>query len=412
MGLLAWILFLTLDLPFFDDARAYEEKGYSIASDWLSGRSSTWLEIHGDDPYQPLVMIIGIACFYTLTLGVRILPLLIASYALITSYTPVVIYNICKEFGASRRASKISTYIVTLMPIFIIWTGALYKEGLILLCLAFALLHTLKLQKNWSPRSLTLVILNLALLTGLRAYLAVIVAITLMAGTLLNNSRIKKVSTKITNTANQLLIFTAFAVLIVLVGYAVDVREIFPEDFESGMDQIQTARMDLATAESGYLPDVDVTTPWKAIKFMPIGSAYFLMLPKPWDFGSLRQNLAIPDSTIWLVLYPFVFIGMLVGLRKNLPGSFVLILTTIGMLSLYSIFISNIGTAYRLRTQVLMIWAVFAGIGVDFLLLKFERRSVSKSMMVAESTPESGPFRKYRFTHQNSGNTLSMGDRP
>ncbi len=377
-GLLAWVLFMTLNLPLFQDARRYEEIGYSITQDWLSGRSSVWLDVHGSEAHQPIVMILGIACFYTLTVGLRILPLLLAAYASITSYTPVVIYKLSKEFGASKRASKYTANIVTFMPIFIFWSGALYKEGLILLSLSFALLHTIKLQKKWSARSLTLVILNLVLLAGLRTYLAVIVTIALLFGSLLGNAKNRSSSARVSMVLRQLGVFTVFAVLMVLVAYAVDVQKIFPEDFESGMHQIQISRSDLANAKSGYLPEADISTPWKAVKFMPMGTACFLCLPMPWHLGSLRQNMAIPDSAIWLALYPVVLIGMYLGSKKNLPGSFVLILTTVGILSLYSIFISNIGTAYRLRTQVLLIWTIFAGIGLDYLKIKFGKNKVRR----------------------------------
>ena len=374
LGMLAWILYVTLDLSFFQDAKGYEEIGHGIATDWLSGRASTWLELHGSEPHQPIVMLVGIGCFYTLTLGVRLLPLLLASYAAITSYTPVVMYRLCEEFGASQRACVFTTRLVTFLPIFVFWSGALYKEGLIYLCLSFCLLHTLKLQKHWSPRSLGLVLFNLGMLAGLRTYLAVIVGIVLLFGTLLSNSGQLAARARVSRMISQIGVFCIFTALLIFVGYVTDIRKIFPEDFEQGMNQIQTSRYDLAMANSGYLPDVDISTPWKAIKFMPIGTAYFLCLPKPWDLGSLRQNMAIPDTTIWLVLYPMVFIGMYQGFKRNFAGSFVLIFTTVGVLSLYSVFISNIGTAYRLRAQILLIWSLFAGIGFDFLWARFNHR--------------------------------------
>jgi hypothetical protein len=71
--------------------------------------------------------------------------------------------------------------------------------------------------------------------------------------------------------------------------------------------------------------------------------------------------LVIPEMIFWFFQYPRIFRGMKLGLRQNLAGSLVLISITLAMVLLYGLFVSNIGTAYRLRAQVWLFWAVFAG---------------------------------------------------
>ena len=104
------------------------------------------------------------------------------------------------------------------------------------------------------------------------------------------------------------------------VGVAARVQEVLPTDLEEGLSEIQTSRDDLARAQSGYLPDMNLMTARGAARSVPVGVAHFLTVPLPWQTGTLRQNLAIPDTTIWLLLYPLIFIGMARAVNRNFRG--------------------------------------------------------------------------------------------
>jgi hypothetical protein len=83
--------------------------------------------------------------------------------------------------------------------------------------------------------------------------------------------------------------------------------------------------------------------------------------------------LVIPEMIFWLLQYPRIFRGMKLGLRQNPSGSLLLISITLAMVILYGLFVSNMGTAYRLRAQVWLFWAVFAGWKKEYDLLPIER---------------------------------------
>src|SRR5262249_17954031 len=53
------------------------------------------------------------------------------------------------------------------------------------------------------------------------------------------------------------------------------------------------------SAESGWMQDVDVSTPAKAIAFMPYGLALLLFSPFPWQFNGLRPLLTLPEMLVW-----------------------------------------------------------------------------------------------------------------
>jgi len=130
------------------------------------------------------------------------------------------------------------------------------------------------------------------------------------------------------------------------------------------MEVDRTRHWSAISAESGYYPDADLGTLGEAAQFFPIGLFYFLTVPLPWQTGALRQNLIIPETAFWLlVLYPFTVIGLIRGFRVNRPGTMVCILATAGMCVIYALLSGNIGIAYRMRSQVWLLWAPFAAWG-------------------------------------------------
>ena len=80
----------------------------------------------------------------------------------------------------------------------------------------------------------------------------------------------------------------------------------------------------------------------------------------------------------WLFQYPRIFRGMKLGLRRNFSGSLLLISITLAMICLYGLFVSNVGTAYRLRAQVWLLWTVFAGWRRDQEIRTFEDEAAGR----------------------------------
>jgi hypothetical protein len=111
------------------------------------------------------------------------------------------------------------------------------------------------------------------------------------------------------------------------------------------------------------LPEADVSTPQRAAEFAPVGLLYFLAAPFPWQTGPLRQNLVIPETLLWVLLYPLVGIGMVRSFRVNRPGTVMLVAATGGLCIVYALMSGNLGIAYRMRTQVWLLWAPFASWG-------------------------------------------------
>jgi hypothetical protein len=138
------------------------------------------------------------------------------------------------------------------------------------------------------------------------------------------------------------------------------------------LEAVQRSRADLATsASSGFGQDVDVSTTSGALSAIPLGAAYLLFAPFPWQLASLRQSITLPEMVVWWCSFPLLVTGLWFTLKHRLrPALPILTFTTMLTLA-YSVFQGNIGTAYRQRSQILVFYFIFVAVGA--VLVK-ERR--------------------------------------
>lgn len=377
LGLLAWWASWYTDFSLVEDAVTYEAMGRRIALEWLADGTSPTLQTMMASGRTAWGMIFVLALFSFVLRGARALPLILVLFNFITAWTPVFIYRISRQLGLTDIGALYAARLVIFSPVFAFWGGALYKEGLVLFVLSLISYHVLILQERFRPRSVFMVVLGIAALTSLRFYLAAILLPSIVLGILLARrwgaGDALTEETPASTVIRRLVALGGLIVLLVVSGSSTGILKILPENTREFLGQVQASRDDLASASSGYLRGTDVTTPLAALKSLPLGVFYFLTVPLPWQLGSARQMLVIPEMIFWLLQYPRIFRGMKLGLRQNLSGSLVLISMTLAMVILYGLFVSNIGTAYRLRAQVWLFWAVFAGWRKEYDLFPIER---------------------------------------
>lgn len=350
-------------IPLLQDALYYEEVGYSVAQEWLSGGSSQWLDTERYGGKVAWLMVATIGGLYFLLQGFRSVPLLLMLWSLLTAWVPVYTYRIGMELGAPATVSRRAAWVVALAPAFVFWSGALYKEGLVLLILSIGVYHTLRLQRRWRAGSLLAIIFSVVALLGLRFYLAPLVGGAIVLGLLFarDMSATKgRVGGGVVALVRQTTVALIFVVVMVSIGFTERAEESLFETDAGLLMQLDTSRRDLAAAQSGYLPGADVSAPEEVVRFFPVGLLYFLAVPFPWQLGGLRQTLTIPETLAWVLSYPLVLVGIVRGLRVNRPATAFLVILTAAMCGVYAVLSGNVGTAYRMRTQVWLFWAPFA----------------------------------------------------
>jgi hypothetical protein len=363
VGFLAYALTIYAALPIVEDARFYEEMGYEVAQDWLSGKAVD-LDTLPQGVQTARLLVTAIAVFYFVMGGVRALPVLLVAYSAVTALVPVYVYWFARELEAPEAVARRAGWLVALSPAFVFWSGSLYKEGLTLLLLSVAAYHTLRLQSGWKGRSLTILGVSVVALWGVRFYLAILlalaVALSLLWGRNAKAGRFRGVPVFVRQAA----ILSAFAIIIVFVGVMVRTEQVLLESEEGVLVNLDVRRAGSAKeARSGYLQEASVATPEEALQYFPLGLFYFLTVPFPWQVGSSRQNLIIPENIFWLGLYPFMVTGIRRALKSNRPGTVFLLLMIAGMCVVYALLTANVGTTYRMRSQVWLLWAPFAAWG-------------------------------------------------
>jgi hypothetical protein len=363
VGLLAYVLTLFTDVPFLEDALFYEEKGYAVARAWLADRSVD-LEGESQGVRTAWLFVIVIGGFYYLTGGIRILPVLFIVYSAVTALVPVYVYRIARELGAPEKVARGAGWLVALSPAFVFWSGSLYKEGLTLLFLSLGAYHILRLQSRWQMQSVCIAGICILGLWGVRYYLGILLVAAAIAGLTWRLGVNAKESNGLPVFIRQAVIAAGFVALIVGLGATESTERLLVENEKGLLVELDTRRAGSAReAASGYLHEESIDTPEEAVRYFPLGLFYFLTVPFPWQVGALRQNLIIPENLFWLMLYPLIVVGVARAQRSNRAGTFFVLLLTVGMCAIYALLAANVGTAYRMRSQVWLFWAPFAAWG-------------------------------------------------
>ena len=363
IALLVWGTRDLTSMGLLDDAAAYNEAASSVAADWLAGRPSLWLHNAIETGTLPWLMIIMLAGIKYLFGGLDVLPVLLAVYCLLSAWTPTLVYRITEECGGDRRSALFAGRIVAFLPAFVFWGGVLYKDGLVFLALSLIVLHTLRLQRGFKAGSFLVLVCTLPALYGLRFYMAFIAAGAVSVSLLFGGTTDKRIGSTTVTLLRQCVLLALFGVVLISTGLAGKFADLMPRSVPEFLERFDLSRSDLAAAPSGYMSEVSLQDTQQTLAFLPRGVAWFLTVPMPWQLGSARQNLAIADTTLWLLLYPLVAVGMwrLIGHNRQAAALFLVLSITIVLF--YGLLAGNIGTTYRMRAQVWLLWSVLAAIG-------------------------------------------------
>lgn len=291
----------------------------------------------------------------------------------IGALTAPMVYFCAKKIFHNQRVAKISALSIALFPSFIIWSSQLLKDGLIIFLLVVTMTMVLQLQKRFSYLAIAFLILSLFGIISLRFYIFYMVAIAAAGSFVIG-----------LNTSFQSIIRNMIAVVIIGLSltYLGVIRNTSTEIETFGsLERIQLSRRHLAeTADSGFGEDTDVSTAQGAIAAIPIGFAYLMFAPFPWEVNKLNQALVLPEVFIWWALIPILISGLWYTLRHRLRSA-IPILTFLLMLTIaYSIFQGNVGTAYRQRTQIQVFLFIFIAVGWTTIQERRENRKILRQV--------------------------------
>jgi hypothetical protein len=287
--------------------------------------------------------------------------------AVVGAATAPVVYLLANKIFLNKRVARMAALAIAFFPSFIIWSSQLMKDGLIIFLLAAAILAVMQLQEKFSYGSLILLLFSLFGILGLRFYIFYMVALAVTGSFLIG----------VSGTGQSILRRTALLVVVGLsLTYFGVLRNANADIANFGrLDRLQLSRLDLAqSAESGYGEEIDISTTEGAITAIPIGFAYLMLAPFPWQMSSLRQALTLPEVLLWWAMIPLMIAGIWYALRNRLRSAFPILFFSLMLTLSYSIFLGNVGTAYRQRTQIQVFLFIFIAVGWELWREKREDR--------------------------------------
>ena len=289
--------------------------------------------------------------------------------SVIGAATAPVIFLCAHHIFNNLRAARFASVAVAFYPSLVLWSSQGLKDGPIVLFLSLAILATLKLGQRFSAKYLVVLLFSMLAVFSFRFYVFYMLCAAIAGAFVLGMQAA---------TAQSVLRqFVAMLLLGLSLSYFGISRAATGQlERHGNLSQLQRSRLDAATsAGSGFGQDADVSTSSGALATIPIGLAYLLFAPFPWQLASLRQSITLPEMIIWWAAIPFLVLGLFFSIKYRLRMISPMLGFTVMLTLAYSMFQGNVGTAYRQRAQLLVFYFIFAAVG---LVLTLEKREEKK----------------------------------
>jgi hypothetical protein len=346
--------------------------GDALTYDYLGGHLlQTW---RSDAPMMPELkqwalaggwgMVYLVAAIYGL-LGHNMLAVQFFN-AVVGAATAPVVFLCARHIFQNVRVAKVAALSVAFYPSLVLWSSQGLKDGPIVFLLALSMLATLKLGERMSVRYVVTLLLAMFAILSLRFYIFYMLAAAVCGAFVIG---MRPLTTK--SLARQLAIVLVLGLGLTYLG----VLRTAGAQFElfGNLEGVQRSRSDLArSANSGFAADVDVSTATGALSVVPLGMAYLLFAPFPWQLASLRQSITLPEMVMWWAAFPLLVLGVWFTLSYRLRQALPILLFTTMLTLAYSIFQGNVGTAYRQRSQILVFYFIFVAVGAILLKERHE----------------------------------------
>jgi hypothetical protein len=268
------------------------------------------------------------------------------------------VYLIARElFGSSvaRRAASYAAY----FPSLVLWSAVNIRDIWVILIIVAVSWKSIQVVRGYSHLGLVTTLALTATLGQFREYLFFVVAFPPLAAYLLGPRGHPG--------RNLLLSFLGGIGVVLLVQHGV-VGEAASRHLS--LEAVTEAHRGFAAGGSAYEEDVDVSTPGKALAFLPKGLAYFFFSPFPWQMTTTLRLFSLPEMLLiyWMTLSAIR--GLRYAVQHRLRESLQLLLLT-GLLTVaYALGAGNVGTLYRHRAQAFVFYLVFAAVGRELVLVR------------------------------------------
>ncbi len=356
MGFGIFVHVFSLREFFGGDARAYDIYGSALADIWMGHPPASGLGVDLDDPLSGagwgMYYLTGI--IYSV-LGRNVFAAQSFCAVVGAATAPMVFFCANKVFN-NLKVARIAAVSIAVFPSFVIWSGQLLKDGLIIFLLVLIMTMILQLQEKVNYIAIAILVFSLYGISSLRFYILYMVVVAIVGSFMIG------VNTSNKSILRRMFVLVLFAVSAIYFGVGRNAN--LEIDRFANLERIQSSRADLArAADSGYGEDIDVSTASGALAALPIGFSYLMFAPFPWQASNLRQAITIPEVLIWWAMMPLLIMGLVYAIKYRLRNAFPILIFSMMLTIAYSIFLGNVGTAYRQRTQIQVFLFILIGVG-------------------------------------------------
>jgi hypothetical protein len=278
--------------------------------------------------------------------------------------------------AVARRAGLLTA----LVPSLILWSSLITKDTTTLVGVQLGLLGFVRGRLD--GRSAALVAAGLALILPNRAYEAIFLVMPMVASLLLIDRRHL--------ARNGALLFVLVAVALVVIQRTRALDAVSGGADLSTVERLNEIRTSYATGAGSAIDIsiVDTSTVGGLALWMPIGLVYFFLAPLPFSGTSITSLATSPEMLIWYSFLPAAWRGLRAAWREG--GREVRVLVFYAAFSSigWAMVVTNVGTIYRYRAQVLFVPILF--IALDQVRRRAQKRPRRKAF--GAPTPALAPL--------------------
>jgi Dolichyl-phosphate-mannose-protein mannosyltransferase len=349
---------------FHEDASGYEGAAVRMALAW-GGRYPPY-ELSGTN--TGFYWLGGLVCYLFGPYPLNV-PMM---NGVIGTATVFLIYRLGRQFF-HVAVCRFATRLVAYVPSMILWSAIALKDALMTFLIVWALSGCVSLKRHFSVKAFVGTAIPLAAMQPIRFYMVYFVAFAIVAALLIEPGL------RVMSGMYKQLSLAAVAVgLFMLTG--ISQGAVTGSEFLD-LQRVSTFRSGMATsAKSGFSADVDISTPARAMAFLPIGMANLLLAPFPWQMTSLRPLIAAPEVIAWWILFPSVLRGLALVVRRRFSTISPLVIFSGALTCAYSLIHGNVGSAFRQRAQIFVFLFLFAALG--WYQAKCKRSGVNEELLL------------------------------
>ncbi len=347
--------------PYFfaPDAAAYERIGQEISNYWAGG---VVVPTPIRDGWRPGYYHLN-ALFFSLFGDSRLALVVLNMFAGV--WTALITFYVTREF-LPLASAKVAAVLSGTFPSLMLWSVLNIRDSLATLCTVVLVLYGMRLAKSFRPSYLWFFSVALLGLALLRDYMAFLVVMGLVIGSVTALRPERMFPTMLFGTAAAVAL-TYFADQI---GLFSTVR---PEGLLETAQALRTGLQQDATSAFGV--GVETRTIGAALRYIPVGSTYLLFAPFPWEIETTLQATAAGESLLWYPLFLLSILGFRISLRSRVTTALFPVSVLLVVVSSYALVEGNFGTAYRHRAQIMPLFFTFSGVGLSW----FKDRVISQT---------------------------------